>query len=83
VEPIIIATHRQLSSMHPIFRLLHPHLRYTMEINKVAREVLINASGLLEISFFSKKYTMELSSVAYDELWQFDLQALPNDLINR
>jgi len=54
-----------------------------MEINKVAREVLINASGLLEISFFSKKYTMELSSVAYDKLWQFDLQALPNDLINR
>ncbi|XP_058755726.1 linoleate 13S-lipoxygenase 2-1, chloroplastic-like isoform X1 [Vicia villosa] len=83
VEPIIIATYRQLSSMHPIYRLLHPHLRYTMEINKVAREVLINANGILEISFFPKKYTMELSSVAYDKLWQFDLQALPNDLINR
>ncbi|XP_045809749.1 linoleate 13S-lipoxygenase 2-1, chloroplastic-like [Trifolium pratense] len=83
VEPIIIATHRQLSSMHPIYRLLHPHLRYTLEINKVAREVLINASGILEISFFPKKYTMELSSVAYDKLWRFDTQALPNDLINR
>ncbi|KAK2388618.1 linoleate 13S-lipoxygenase 2-1, chloroplastic [Trifolium repens] len=83
VEPIIIATHRQLSSMHPIYRLLHPHLRYTLEINKVAREVLINASGILEISFFPKKYTMELSSVAYDKLWRFDMQALPNDLINR
>ncbi|CAK8566860.1 unnamed protein product [Lathyrus sativus] len=83
VEPIIIATYRQLSSMHPIYRLLHPHLRYTMEINKVAREVLINANGILEISFFPKKYTMELSSVAYDKLWQFDLQALPKDLINR
>ncbi|KAI5406937.1 hypothetical protein KIW84_053261 [Lathyrus oleraceus] len=83
VEPFIIATYRQLSSMHPIYRLLHPHLRYTMAINKVAREVLINASGLLELSFTPKKYTMELSSVAYDKLWQFDLQALPNDLINR
>ncbi|WJX38978.1 linoleate 13S-lipoxygenase [Trifolium repens] len=83
VEPIIIATHRQLSSMHPIYRLLHPHLRYTMEINSIAREVLINADGILEISFTPKKYTMEISSVAYDKLWQFDLQALPNDLINR
>jgi lipoxygenase len=54
-----------------------------MEINSIAREVLINADGILEISFTPKKYTMEISSAAYDKLWQFDLQALPNDLINR
>ncbi|XP_004501997.1 linoleate 13S-lipoxygenase 2-1, chloroplastic-like [Cicer arietinum] len=82
-EPFIIATYRQLSSMHPIYKLLRPHLRYTMDINSIAREVLINASGLLELSFTPKKYSMELTSVAYDKLWQFDLQALPKDLINR
>lgn len=48
VEPIIIATHRQLSSMHPIFRLLHPHLRYTMEINKALRNDLINRGMFVE-----------------------------------
>ncbi|CAH2042005.1 unnamed protein product, partial [Thlaspi arvense] len=42
-EPYIIATNRQLSAMHPIYRLLHPHFRYTMEINALAREALINA----------------------------------------
>ncbi|XP_014518943.1 linoleate 13S-lipoxygenase 2-1, chloroplastic [Vigna radiata var. radiata] len=83
VEPFIIATHRQLSTMHPIYRLLHPHMRYTMEINSLAREVLISANGVIESSFTPRKYSMEISSVAYDQLWQFDLQALPNDLISR
>ncbi|XP_027190278.1 linoleate 13S-lipoxygenase 2-1, chloroplastic-like [Cicer arietinum] len=82
-EPFIIATHRQLSSMHPIYRLLHPHLRYTMDINSIARQVLINANGILEISFTPKKYLLELTSAVYDKLWQFDLQSLPKDLINR
>ncbi|XP_045814574.1 linoleate 13S-lipoxygenase 2-1, chloroplastic-like isoform X8 [Trifolium pratense] len=83
VEPFVIATNRQLSTMHPIYKLLHPHLRYTLEINSLAREILISANGVIEDTFFPKKYSMELSSVAYDKLWQFDLQGLPNDLINR
>lgn len=82
-EPYIIATNRQLSAMHPIYRLLHPHLRYTMEINALAREALINAQGIIENAFSPAKYSMELCSAAYDQLWQFDLQALPADLISR
>ncbi|KAK7243381.1 hypothetical protein RIF29_38176 [Crotalaria pallida] len=82
-EPFVIATNRQLSAMHPMNRLLHPHLRYTMEINSLARGALINANGIIEASFSTNKYSMELSSVAYDQLWRFDLQALPNDLIDR
>ena len=46
IEPYIIAAHRQLSAMHPIYRLLHPHCRYTMEINALARESLVNAGGI-------------------------------------
>ncbi|KAI4308313.1 hypothetical protein L6164_031399 [Bauhinia variegata] len=83
VEPYVIATYRQLSAMHPIYKLLHPHLRYTMEINALARQILISGNGIIEIAFAPRKYSMELSSVAYDQQWQFDLQALPNDLINR
>ena len=83
VEPFVIATHRQLSTMHPIYRLLHPHLRYTMEINALARQALINANGIIEISFSTGKYSMEFSSDVYDQLWRFDLQALPSDLIDR
>ena len=69
--------------MHPIYRLLHPHFRYTMEITALAREALINADGTIETAFSPGKLSMELSSAAYDLEWRFDLQALPADLINR
>ncbi|KAJ8640868.1 hypothetical protein MRB53_017562 [Persea americana] len=82
-EPYIIAANRQLSVLHPIYKLLHPHFRYTMEINALAREALINAGGIIESCFSPKSYSIELSSVAYDKLWRFDLQALPGDLIHR
>ncbi|KAF5941400.1 hypothetical protein HYC85_022567 [Camellia sinensis] len=82
-EPYIIASNRQLSAMHPIYKLLHPHFRYTLEINALARQALINAGGIIETCFSPKKYSIELSSVAYDQQWRFDLQALPADLISR
>ncbi|KAK9673695.1 hypothetical protein RND81_12G184000 [Saponaria officinalis] len=82
-EPYIIATNRQLSAMHPIYRLLHPHFRYTMEINALARESLINAGGSIESSFSPGKYSLEISSVIYGSEWRFDHEALPADLIRR
>ncbi|XP_008778427.1 probable lipoxygenase 8, chloroplastic [Phoenix dactylifera] len=83
VEPYIIAANRQLNAMHPIYRLLHPHFRYTMEINSLARQFLISAAGIIESSFSPLKYSMEISSVAYDQFWRFDMEALPADLIRR
>ncbi|ONI20271.1 hypothetical protein PRUPE_2G005800 [Prunus persica] len=82
-EPYIIAANRQLSVIHPVYRLLHPHFRYTMEINALAREILINAGGIVESNFSPAKYCFELSSAAYDQLWRFDMEALPTDLIRR
>ncbi|KAK4429705.1 Lipoxygenase 6, chloroplastic [Sesamum alatum] len=83
MEPYIIATHRQLSSMHPIYKLLHPHMRYTMEINALARQSLINGGGIIEACFSPGKYAMEISSAAYKSLWRFDKEALPADLLQR
>lgn len=83
MEPYIIATHRQLSSLHPVYKLLHPHLRYTMEINALARQSLINAGGVIEACFLPGKYAMEISSAAYKSMWRFDMEALPADLVRR
>ncbi|KAL7610480.1 lipoxygenase 6, chloroplastic [Lactuca sativa] len=83
MEPYIIATHRQLSSMHPVFKLLHPHMRYTLEINALARQSLINGGGIIEACFSPGKFAMEVSSAAYKSSWRFDLEALPADLIRR
>ncbi|TQE09282.1 hypothetical protein C1H46_005217 [Malus baccata] len=83
VEPYIIATHRQLSSMHPIYKLLHPHMRYTLEINALARQSLINGGGIIEASFSPGRYAMDVSSAAYKDMWRFDMEALPADLLRR
>ncbi|XBH94553.1 hypothetical protein VPH35_085299 [Triticum aestivum] len=82
MEPFIIATNRQLSVTHPVHKLLHPHYRDTMNINSRARELLVSAGGIIELTVFQRKYAMEMSSVTYKD-WNFNEQALPDDLIKR
>ncbi|KAG6575441.1 Linoleate 13S-lipoxygenase 3-1, chloroplastic [Cucurbita argyrosperma subsp. argyrosperma] len=83
LEPFILAAHRQLSAMHPIFKLLDPHMRYTMEINALARQSLINGEGVIESCFTPGRYCMEISAAAYKNFWRFDMEGLPADLIRR
>ncbi|KAE9616206.1 hypothetical protein Lal_00017471 [Lupinus albus] len=82
VEPFIIATNRHLSVVHPIHKLLLPHYRDTMNINALARNVLVNAEGIIETTFLWGKYSLENSAVIYKD-WVFPEQALPADLIKR
>ncbi|KAJ7011529.1 linoleate 13S-lipoxygenase 3-1 [Populus alba x Populus x berolinensis] len=83
LEPFILAAHRQMSAMHPIFKLLDPHMRYTLEINALARQNLINADGVIESCFTPGRYCMEISAAAYKSSWRFDKEGLPADLIRR
>ncbi|GJX95647.1 linoleate 13S-lipoxygenase 3-1, chloroplastic-like protein [Tanacetum coccineum] len=82
MEPFILSAHRQLSAMHPIYKLLDPHMRYTLEINAIARQNLLNADGVIEQGFTRGCYCMEISAAAYKH-WRFDLEGLPADLIRR
>ena len=82
IEPFIIATHRQLSNMHPLHKLLVTHFLDTMDINQSARQSLVSAAGIIEQVFTTGKYSMEISAKAYID-WRLNEQGLPADLLKR
>lgn len=83
MEPIVIASNRQLSGLHPIRALLDPYFKDTLAINAAARAVLINAAGTIEQNFSMGKYAFQVGTAGYGAFWQFDTQALPQNLIAR
>ena len=48
MEPIAVATWRQLPSLHPIWKLLFPHIRGVMAINTLGRDRLIAKGGVAD-----------------------------------
>ncbi|XP_017407059.2 seed linoleate 9S-lipoxygenase [Vigna angularis] len=82
IEPFVISTNRNLSVLHPIYKLLYPHFRDTLNINSLARKSLISAGSIIEQTFLPGPYSMVMSSAIYKN-WVFADQALPKDLIKR
>ncbi|MEZ6017076.1 MAG: lipoxygenase family protein [Planctomycetota bacterium] len=85
IEPFVIATMRQLSSQHPIWKLMRRHLRSTVSINSSARTVLINPGGVFD-QFVSlggpAQGHLQLAARCYAR-WKLSDNALPNDLAAR
>ncbi|KAJ8416787.1 hypothetical protein AAFF_G00326650 [Aldrovandia affinis] len=48
IEVFCVATLRQLPAVHPIYKLLTPHLHYTLEINCRGRTQLISSDGIFK-----------------------------------
>ncbi|XP_078376634.1 allene oxide synthase-lipoxygenase protein-like isoform X3 [Oculina patagonica] len=75
MEPIAVATRRQLPSLHPLWKLLSPHLRGILAINTLGRERLIPAGGVADYALsigggghvhLMQKYYKSLTWSSYD-----------------
>jgi hypothetical protein len=78
-EVAIIASNRQL----PIYQLMAPHFRYTLQVISGARFDLLSAGGAIEQIYTPGEYVFEMASAYYRDYWTFASNALPNDLIKR
>ncbi|XP_056090764.1 polyunsaturated fatty acid 5-lipoxygenase-like [Rhinichthys klamathensis goyatoka] len=68
-EVFEIAMHRQLPPVHPVYKLLKPHVRFTTAINAVARERLISKDGIItKISSLTKDGINEVIRRAMETL---------------
>jgi arachidonate 15-lipoxygenase len=74
IEPMIVATHRQLPPAHPIYVLLAPHFRFTIAVNDDALKSLIAPGGVVATNIgTSIEGSMKLVQEAY-KAWRFDEQ---------
>lgn len=81
-EPYLIATRRNLSSAHPVFRLLMPHFKDTLTINAGGRNDLVPGGGALEDNFTAGVHLQDVLHALY-RTWRFKTEGLPADLIKR
>ncbi|MEA5582426.1 lipoxygenase family protein [Nodularia harveyana UHCC-0300] len=85
LEPIALATVRELSTRHPVNVLLKPHFEFTMAINAVADQALINPGGLVDIILGGTlESSLNLANQGVSEVFNnFSKFALPNNLRQR
>ena len=85
LEPIALATVRELAAVHPVNVLLKPHFEFTMAINALADQVLINPGGYVEIILGGTlESSLNLSEYGVSEWFNnFSNFALPNNLRQR
>ncbi|XP_038642654.1 polyunsaturated fatty acid 5-lipoxygenase-like [Scyliorhinus canicula] len=82
-ETFSVATLRHLPAVHPVYKLLVPHIKYTMYINTIARSKLIGSKGFISQAFGVKEDDNHfLSSKAFLVLTYRSL-CLPEDLEDR
>lgn len=85
MEPIALATARELAARHPVNVLLKPHFEFTMAINNLADQLLINSGGLVDIIFpGTLESSLKLGELGISDYFNnFSNFALPTDLRQR
>ncbi|XP_061535760.1 arachidonate 12-lipoxygenase, 12R-type-like [Phycodurus eques] len=89
-EVFAVSLLRKLPMVHPLYKLLIPHTRYTLHINELARSQLIGPTGVFTKyaasggEVLNRIVARSLSSITYrslcipDDIADRDMQDLPN-----
>lgn len=83
IDPIVVATYRQLSDRHPLHQLLVPHFEGTLPINALAVRRLINRDGKVEQLLASQIESAYKVLSLIRNKFHFRNSFLPNDLTTR
>ncbi|XP_030261043.1 hydroperoxide isomerase ALOXE3-like [Sparus aurata] len=82
IEVYTVATLRCLPVIHPIYKLLFPHFRYTLSVNTSGRDSLFGPEGALSISSLGHAGLMELMRRSHSEVTYSSL-CLPENIAAR
>ena len=83
LEPFAISLHESLSSLHPIWKLLFPYLRYKCSEGTMMRQAFFGESGFLDNLFpLGEEGAVELLKEAV-EGWSLEDMAFPMSLAMR
>ncbi|XP_028252884.1 hydroperoxide isomerase ALOXE3-like [Parambassis ranga] len=81
-EVFTVATLRCLPMIHPLYKLLMPHFRYTVHINTEGRKILLNPNGPLSMSSLGYEGLMEVMRRSLSEMTYSSL-CLPENITAR
>ncbi|XP_068580556.1 hydroperoxide isomerase ALOXE3-like [Cebidichthys violaceus] len=81
-EVYTVAALRSFSVIHPLYKLLFPHFRYTLHVNTASRTTLLGPDGVLSKSSLGYDGLMELMRRALSEMTYSSL-CLPENITAR
>ncbi|KAM8725490.1 hydroperoxide isomerase ALOXE3-like isoform 1-T1 [Acanthopagrus schlegelii] len=81
-EVFTVATLRSLPVIHPLYKLLIPHVRHTLQINTMAHQSVLGPDGILHTSSLGWDGMMELMRRSLSELTYSSL-CLPENIAAR
>ncbi|KAM8725544.1 hydroperoxide isomerase ALOXE3-like [Acanthopagrus schlegelii] len=81
-EVFTVATVRSLPVIHPLYKLLIPHVRYTLQINTMARKSIVGPAGILNKTSLGFEGMMELMRRSLSEL-TYSSFCLPENIAAR